>query len=382
MSIADLGFSLNALAAESSARQPRASVSINGIDVKWIDWETDTNNYYMADTFRVTLPIQTLPFNLSANYFSGAPEVIVEIKAGFPPFPDVFSSVGLDTIIVGQTDDITFEPDKGLITLSGRDLTARFIDTKTTDKFQNLTSSQVVTQLAKKHKLTPVVTKTTIKTGKYYEIDHVKMTNAQTEWNLLTTLANEENFDVFVSGYNLYFQPKPDETEVPYLINYNEPFLNTGAPTANFIDIKFSRSYTLAKDIIVKVISWNSKQKKGFTKTARATHNKNTVLKGAAQPTGEAQTYTYTRPNLSPEQALQKAQSLLKKLSTQEMRCEITMPGNMELTAQSLIKVLGTNTNWDQLYYADSIIRSMSFDSGFTMRVTCKNHSPVSIDTT
>lgn len=377
MSLADLGFSLNALIDQTAGRQPRGAVSINGTYVDWVSWEVDNNNYYMADTFKVTIPTSTLPPLLPVSYFSSTPAILVEIFGGFPPFPNIFNSLGLDSIIVGQVDDITYEPHNALITLSGRDLTAKFIDNKTTEKFQNLTSSQIATLLAQRRGLTPVVTKTTIKSGKYYEIDHVRMTDQKSEWDLLTYLAHEENFDVFVKGQSLYFQPKASTTAVPYVIDYSLP-LFSGVPVANFVQMELSRNLNLSKDIIVEVRSWNQKQKKGFTKKATATHNKNTVLAGAAQPVGEAETYSFVYPNLTPEQALQKAQNLLQEFSKHEMKSRIFMPGNNLVMAQSTLKIIGTNTNWDQVYYVDSAIRSMVFEGGYDLRLEVKNHSPVS----
>ena len=375
----DLGLSLNSLISESLARQPNGAVTVNGLYVPWESFEVDSNNYYEADTFRIDIPSGSLPATVTPSYFSSTPAVLIQIFAGFPPFPALFSSLGLDSLIVGQVDDITYDPVKTLITLSGRDLTAKFIDNKTTEKFQNLTSSQIASLLANRRGLTPVVTATTTKVGKYYQIDNARLTDQKSEWDLLNYLAHEENFDVFVQGQSLYFQPKVSETATtPYVIYFNEPFISSGAPVGNFVELELGRNLTLAKDIIVKVRSWNQKQKKGFVKTATATHNKNTVLAGAAQPIGDAQTYSYVYPNLTPQQALQKAQNLLAELSKHEMRASIVLPGNNLIKAQNIIKLTGTGTNWDQNYYADSVVRTMSITEGYNMRIEAKNHSPVS----
>lgn len=358
----------------TQVRHPRGMVSINGIFAPWESFEIDNNNYYLADTFRVEIPVASLPLNLTAILIARQPAILVEIFAGFPFSTELFTSADLDSLILGQVDDLDYIPSEGKIVLTGRDLTAIFIDNKTTEKFQNLTSSQIAELLAKRRGLTPVVTPTAIKAGKYYEIDHARLTNQKSEWDLLTYLAHEENFDVFVKGKTLYFQPKPKPTDIPYVINYVPPLLG-GTPNSNITHITFSRNLTLAKDIIVKVHSWNQKQKKGFTKTATGTHNKNTVLAGAAQPIGEAQVIEQTYPNLTPEQALQKAQNLLKEYSQHEVKMHAEMPADNLLSTENIIQVVGTGTLFDQIYYPNSILRRMSVSEGYKMTIEAKNHS-------
>jgi phage protein D len=359
----------------NSARKPRGSVSINGIIIPFDSFEIDNNSYYIADTFRVEIPVKSLPLNLAPIVIISQPAIIVEISAGFPLLPDILSTAGLDNLITGQVDDVDYEPASGKITLSGRDLTALFIDSKTTEKFVNLTSSQIATLFAKRRNLTPVVTDTTIKVGKYYEIDHARLTSQRTEWDLLTFLAQEENFNVFVKGKSLYFQPKPSGDSIPYVINYVPGFLG-GSDNSNMVSIVFSRNFTLSKDIIVEVRSWNQKQRKGFTKRATATHTKNSVLSGAAQPIGEAQVFPYIFPNLTPEQALQKAQNLLKQLSSHEVKLRAEGPADNLININSSIQVLGTGTLFDQIYFPSSIIRRMSVNDGYSMTISAKNHSP------
>jgi hypothetical protein len=79
--------------------------------------------------------------------------------------------------------------------------------------------------------------------GAYYKTDHVVLTQEQTEWDLLIYLAKQENFDLWVSGRVLNFQPSPLSTVPPYRIICP----NSGSPQ------------TLARDVIVKVRTWNQK---------------------------------------------------------------------------------------------------------------------------
>jgi phage protein D len=362
----------------SSARQPRGQVSINSTPVPFESFEVDNNTFYVGDTFRVDIPANSLPTGMNAIDLSYTDYMIVEILAGFPKSPSGYSNAGLDQLIYGQVDDISYDISRGLITLAGRDLTSRFIDNKTTEKFTNQKSSDIANTLAARRNLNPIVTSTSTIVGKFYEVEHARLTKEMSEWDLLNYLAQEEGFVVYVKGNNLIFGPLPQTSQTPYGIQFNQQFYNTNIPTSNIIDLKLSRNLTLANDVVVIVRSWNQKKAAAFTVTATATHNKNNVIKGAPQPTGEAQTYTYTFPNLDKEQATQKAQQLLQSISQHELRIRATMPADNVLNKTSTIQLSGTGTQWDQIYYPDSILREMKYNGGYTMVVEAKNHSPVS----
>ncbi|MDE3022880.1 MAG: hypothetical protein KGI54_13660 [Pseudomonadota bacterium] len=362
------------------ARQPRGIVKVNGeIIPGWEAWEIDTNSFYQADTFKIVFAISELPAAYNAAWFGDQSKMLVEIFAGFPSNPEKFDTSELESLIVGQVDDFSMIMDSKIIELSGRDLTANLIDAKTTEKFQNQTASQVAIMLAERHNLTPVVTSTSGPTGLFYEIDHTRMNAERSEWDLLTALADESGMMVYVRGTSLYFAPKPSESDAPYLLTWEPATDQHGYSRFNGESLSFSRNLTLAKDIIVTVRSWNQKNKKGFSKTVRATQNKNTVLAGAAQPIGDAQTYQYTIPNATPEQVLQEAQSRLQQLSQHELKMSATLPGDNILDITNIIKVTGTGTRFDTIYYPSSIIREMTPNNGYKMHIEAKNHSPESI---
>jgi len=370
----------NTLPVIPQARAPRGLVKLNGEVVPgWIDWQVDNNTFYQADTFRVRFASSMLPAAYGPAWFASQSAITVELLAGFPADPAAFSAAELDSLFYGKVDDITYDPTSTLIELSGRDLTADLIDNKTTEKWQNLTSSQIVTKIAQRHGLNPKVAATKTKAGKYYEIDHVRLTHQRSEWDLLTWLAHQEQYVVYVRGQDLHFEPMPSASTDPYVLEWTPPTADNAAPGFNGKTILFARNLTLAKDVIVEVRSWNAKNKKGFTKKAQATHNKNTVLSGAAQPIGEAQTYSFTVPGLTPEQALQFAQNKLREITAHEVKMTATLPADNVLLPTDVIQVRGTATPFDQIYYPDSIVRTMSLSDGYAMTVNAKNHSPESV---
>jgi phage protein D len=361
-------------------RAPRSLVKVNGTPLLGcVDWQFDNNSNYQADTFKVVYAAGALPAAQNAAWLTAQVDLSVEILAGFPANPNAPTAEEMKSWIIGRVDDVLFDPLQNVITLSGRDYTSQLIDTKTTEAFTNKRVFEVIQILAARHGMTAnVATSANEQVGSYYEVDHARLTDEHTEWDLLTWLAHQAQCSVWVSGTTLNFQPVPDPSGETYVIQWTPPSSTNASPQANLIDLKFARNLTLAKDVIVIVRSWNSKQKKAFSVTAKAKHTKNKVLRNNSIAYGEPQTYAYTIPGLTVEQAQIRANSLLQGISAHEVRMDASLPGDNILTAQTLVSVQGTGTAFDQVYYPDSVIRSMSIRDGYRMQLSAKNHSPES----
>jgi phage protein D len=346
------------------ARTPRPAVSINGVKLPVqavISVEVTNASHFTADSYRVEMAVGGLPKAFNPAYWSASANDQVSVAVslnGETPQP----------LILGQVDDIDFDLCQQTLTLSGRDLSAAFIDNKTAEKFQNQTSSQIAQTLAIRRGLDSNVTATTTLAGDYYEIDHAVLTQEQTEWDLLVYLAQQEGFDVWVSGTTLYFQPPTVTTAPPYLLLWSQP--GNGTFASNASDLKLKRSETLAKDIDVAVRSWNQKQQRAFTVHARRTGSDKGQRAG-----GKGQLYTFNRPNLSQDQAQKLANSILYDLTLHEMVLTARLPGDNALITRAMVKLVGTGTNWDQNYYPDTVHRRLSMSEGYRMELRAKNHA-------
>lgn len=366
----------NDLPVSSVGRQPRGAVKVGGSVVPgWIEFEVTSNATYSADQFSVSFAISALPVDFGPQFWSEQKELEVELFAGFPDDPEHFGPSDLQSLIVGRVDEIGFDPVARTIQVHGRDFTSLLIDAKTTEKFPNQSASRIAETLAKRHGLTPVVTSTEGLAGTYYQIDHVTLSTERTEWDLLNYLAHEVGFVAYVKGRELHFEPKPDDgTADPFVLKWEAPTEERGYPVFNGTRLSFSRHLTVSKGVIVQVRSWNAKSKAGFTATYPK-HGKG-IQPGNATTKGDAQLYSYTIPNLTQQQADERAQKLYREIIAHEMRLDAQMPGDVSLTIADRVQVTGTGTNWDQDYYPESITRRMSMGEGFTMSLAAKNHDP------
>ena len=359
------------------ARRPVVVLDINGISTPFIDIERSTPSYYEASTFEINLAQKACPDAMNNDFWDYSQAYLVEIYSGFAS-SNVVNKNDLSLVFTGQIDDLDIDLATGIIFASGRDLTAKFIDNKTTEKFQNQTFSQVAEILAKRRGLKTNIVPTTTPVGYYYSNDHVSLNVERTEWDILASLAQKEGYLVFVDGQTLNCVPIPKETENLYNVSYQQPASTNESPVFGGVYLKTHRTMTIAKDIIVEVRSWNQKQKKGFTIRLKGQPNKKTYLSQKAQPIGDAQVFTREVGGLTREQALQLAQQILEQESRFQLEIEIEMPGDDNIKQDTVLNLTGTGRVYDQVYYPSRVTRKHTLNGGYTMTVEAKNHTPIS----
>jgi phage protein D len=365
---------INNVPALSTSRNPRGAVRLNGAVVTgWESWDVDNNAFRAADAFSVVFALHGLPAAFGPPWFGVQKEIDCEIFANeAPDDPDNYKPVLADRLIYGQVDDLEYDAVAGTITLRGRDLTARMIDDKVSVGNLNQTSSQIATQIAANHGLTPVVTATKTKIGTVYNQNASSLKQDRSEWDILSELATFEHFDVFVTGTELHFQPKPKDSGDRYAILWQSPTIDFASPIVNATVLHFERSLTIAKGVSVTVKSWNAKAKKTFSasypKSAPATR---VGQSGASSPLK----YLFTEQNQTQDWCQQQAMAHYREITAHMVKIVAEMPGDSQLDCTKIVQVRGTGTAWDQNYFPDSVKRSMSDGDGYRMALTGKNIS-------
>ncbi|MDQ0124710.1 phage protein D [Pseudomonas lini] len=363
---------LNTAETEQIVRQVVGRLLVNGTQVPFYSFDVESNAFYSADTFSVLLPMSDLPPPYDTIKWWGD-QLSIEVSI----------SVGLidqnvedwRTLIIGTVDRLSVRPAKFEVYLDGRDYTSKLIDTKTNEKFANMTTSEVATLLAKRRGLKPVVTATKTQVGGITKWDHAHVTDERTEWDLLAYFAGLDGFQVYVTGNELHYEPALDpETTDQYLIRWVEPGALACPQSNTSDDIVFERDLTLARGVTVQVISYKD------GKTYNATYPTRSA-KGISpgQSTSKRQVYVIKRNGLDQYAAQQLAQKIHKQITDHEMRMSCSMPGDNFLMPNTIVRQEGTGSGFDQLYYVDSVRRSLSFESGYSMSLTAKNHNPNSL---
>ncbi|WP_419757351.1 hypothetical protein [Acidisoma sp.] len=355
-----------------AARSVFLRLVLNGNGIAGVtEAEVCTSDHQAAGWFRLVIALGA-DADFTPAILSSMTQATADILVGLAPpgFPAAVAT--WQSLMTGTVDGITVDMTNGTAHLTGRDFTGLFIDTLSAETFSNNTSSEIAQTLALRHGLTPVVTGTATPVGRYYQDGHAfsslhQASRRVTEWDLLSELAEVEGFDVYVQDTTLCFAP-PAADGLPTVWQW----MPGGSAATTLTSLQMERSLALARDIVVTVQSWNSRQAAMITQTVRSS------MRGAIATTGAVGSRTVTnyaliRPNLTPQQAMTLATQTLSDLSRHERVITVTMPGELDLAPRSLVLLEGTNSGFDQTYAVDEIVRRVSPRDGFTQTVRAVN---------
>lgn len=342
---------------ESESRSPVAQVLVDGTPLTGLyELEVESNGYHDADTFSAALILSDLPREYGIAYWAKTAGARVEVKLG---------ANTLKSIFVGQVDDVRIDPIENTLSIGGRDLSSNLIETVTEDKHPNLKSHKLAEKYAAEHGLKVVAPASTSLVGTHYGDDQSMLLSSRSEWDVLSFIAQQEGRLLFVERDTLYFVPSDQSPANTFILRFDG---SLGAPITDVETVRFSRALTVANDVTVKVRSWHAEDKKAYTKTATA------VKKDGRNKKGKAHTYSVVVPNLTPDQAQQRAKSLLGDITHSEVTLDFTGPAYDNVTIRTQIRVEGTGTGFDQVYWPDTITRRWSWDDGYKWDVSAKNH--------
>jgi phage protein D len=322
------------------------------------------NSHYQPDTWRAEFALYA-PGAPSLEWWGGdaLKGALFDVQAS------IDGGQGWTSLIIGEADEIEIDPVWGSVRAKGKDLTQRLVAAKTQEAFANQTASEIATTLAGRHGLTAQVTATTTLVKRFYAVDHDQITHDQfsrvrTEWDLLTELARDEGFDVFVSGTKLYFQPGVTLPGSPYTVRFDPASRALGATR-----LVLRRSLTLAKDVQVVVRSWRSREGRSFQ---RGSPSGSTT----GQPKDGVTRYVYTRPNLTEDQAQKLADQYREQITRHERTGTIECPVELAVSPRDVIQLEGVGTGWEaQPYYVGEVTRHIGQD-GTEQTIAIKNHGP------
>ena len=319
------------------ARSPRLQVLADGAVLPGvIEAEVFSNNHLAGDRFRVRLAGQLGGLAIVDN-----PGVRIDVQVGLDG--------GWTSLVLGEADSVSVDPLQGVVDLEGRDLSALLVDTRVDETFANRTSSEIVETLAGRHGLGAAATATRTLAGRYYQSEHDRLTmgqfaRAMSEWDLLSYLAVQEGFDLFVDGGVLTFGP-PAQTA---------PLTVTPADCER---LHLEHSLGMARSIEVAVRSWDQRGAQAVLRTARG---------GGS---GRAWKHSVVRPNLPADEAQRLAERVLADLVRHERTASLTMPGNLSLSPRQVVALQGTGTRWDGVYAVSEVNRHLDVRRGFSQRV-------------
>lgn len=341
-------------------RRPRLRLTINGSVIACMSAEVTSQRGSLATTFRLEVAYNILGPASGSNWLD-LDRIEVALDMGYAEqgagLPTVWTSM-----VSGVVDRVSLDPVSSLVVLDGRDNAARLIDLPLEDAYLNKTGAEVARDLASRCGLVADVDDTAGLVGQYYQIQHSKTvfgaySRHANGWDLLSELAEIENYELWVDGRTLHFK-RPSQAAQPLMVRFSPGRSGGSFPVLGVGNLVLDRTTGLSGPVQVRIDSWNSRQKQKITSSY------------PASVSGDVRLYTILKPNLQAEQADALARATYLQLRARKRTLTATMAGELTLTPRRMLQVTGTGTGWDTVYVVDRIVRHMGLERGFSQLIS------------
>lgn len=341
---------------QTGVRAPRAKLSIAGGDIWPLAVTVEQTSNRTCGTFEASVTLDG-QLGINERYWSSLINRNVTVNAT--------NDATLGSFVpkfVGNIDSVDISWEHRTVRLSGRDLLAPMLETKTNDSFKNRNVTSVVQDLAGRVGLaTKISLPSTNPTGLKYGSENTLMGDGDVLFNILSRLAQSTGCVFFVVANTLYFMPASSLSGGQFLVNYVPPTPLTYA-SGNFIRLRTHRNYVLSPLIKVRTRSFQMKSKKVISSEYHVGGSGSGTL-----------VFEHRAPNLAKEQSDQVTLAKINEIISREKTIEVEMPGDVTLDPTMQIVLAGTGTAFDQTYVLASVNHSWAQGDGYRMSFSARN---------
>lgn len=337
--------------------------------------------YTKTDTASITMAVDRVKLaQAGAKWFDpqdpakGLPEIKVIIQVR----DESLKGAEWQTMFSGFVNTIDYNPFTAQVSVACRDLISKIMDMSVRQQWVNQTGQEVVKDIITRAGVTPVVQFPSGMTGAYWMVEHARTPDIthsrfQTGYDVARFIANEFNCDLYAEDDKIYCLPrkKPtDDDAAIHTLRYAAP--SPASPIrSSALTMQLSRDLLATKNLVVHVMSWDSRQ--------RATSETYFSAEGKFKTPSEDHgiMYTYMIPGLKQSQVENEAQRIYNSVVAHNRRIEATMPANVKVQPRTFMNVTGTGTSWDsagdEAYTVDSTDFYFTDQCAFTQRLTLRN---------
>ena len=318
-----------------------AYVSVGGQNIPVKSLELSYGKTKKGDTFKATLAMMNPMAQNVIQY--GGQDVICIVNDTPTKGPFLLENV-----------DYTYDMTE--IEISGRDVVAATLldngsaDPSGSNTFTNMTANQVVQQLVAGFPLDMDQAGDPL-AGKIYTTDWNAILHRQSSWDAICDIADIYGLNAFLTGGTVYL--KDIAATWPQRNVFWSPPSALGHATGNFIKMKCSKNFQMAKTISVTTNSWNHKQKKILTATSTAGGSADGQLNYEYRGSGHTQG---------------QIEQLCKKKANEHAKhahnIELMFVGDMTWTPLFQIQVTGTGGPFDTIYDVEHVDHHIVCESG------------------
>ena len=253
----------------------------------------------------------------------------------------------------GLADHISLDPLERKARLRGRDNSAILSTSSPRLSFANQTSSEIAKDIAARHGLVARCFDTidivgSYRNGSYSQMFFTTHSQFKNEWDLLTSLAIHEDFELYMDGVALVFSPISALDTNIWPLSISE-----------LTNIKIQKVCALTDRIRLEVRSWNSDLNE-------ASYH---IVNEAADSTGIATSFPLehliVKPNMSQADIERLAQRYISRFRKRQSAIFVTMPANNFIRTRDTLLLSGVGAGYDTRYLVDSVRRRFSPTVGF-----------------
>jgi phage protein D len=339
-----------------TVRAPRAYMLFQGQQFVPTSLSVEMSTYRQSDSFSVSLALDATP-GFQEDFWASLTTTAVSIFA-----TNDATEGGYVQLFVGNVDDVELDFVSRRVRVRGRDLGSVLLETNTSEQFQNQSVTQIVNTIAQRVGLTAnVQVPSNDMQGDVYQTDYSVDTEQDTLMNVLTRLAQRSGCVFWIDGTTLNFVPPDAVTGPTFVVQYQAPTPSSIAQ-GNFVSLVATRSYRLSRSIKIRTKSWQLKQKNGLISEY--------MMPGSVTGT---LVHDYKAPNLTKQQADAFTQQRLNEISSREKTLTLSLPGDITLTPECPVQLIGTGTEFDQTYIVSRVEHYFEQGSGYRMSVNVRN---------
>lgn len=337
-------------------RQPRSLVVTDAGQFTPIECEVKESKHQSADTFSAKIALDDAA-GLDESYWADTAPINVQVM-----ICNDIASGGFVQKFTGQVDTVEIDLEDRTVHISGRDKTAKMIDSKTNEKWLNKQPKDIIQDLAGRAGLSVNFNGVTPdRAGLKFGQDYNRISELDSYWNVIVRLAKQLGCIAFVSGDTLNIQPWDFGAGNTYTVTYQKPD-DTEAAQSNAVKVMLTRDLNLAKKVKVNHKSWQHKEGQAIQSEFESD--------GAGSDT---LTYTWKGANLTKQQQDAIAQSKLTEITSHERTVSVDAPGDVTIDPSMTLVLTGTGTGFDQSYVISDISHRLSWGEGYRMTVRVRN---------
>jgi hypothetical protein len=259
------------------------------------------------------------------------------------------------TLLTGQIDDADFDYISGKITVTGRDKSAALHDKKSSEKWLNRKTTDIVKELAERAGIKVDIKGLDTIAGKMLEQDHVKLTDGVSFAYVLHKLAELDGARWWVNADGVLKYAPFGSSEGSYSI-----FIDQSAQPikSDCLHLRITRNLQAAKKIKVRFRAWHPRKKR--------VHEYESTIPGSGGEIG----YSYSVPALQQDQVEKHARSQAMEKARHELTVRATVVGDPTVAAGMGLSLTGTQY-FDQTYDVDTVHHEFGM-RGYTTHITAR----------